>query len=207
MDVETKVVIKKIFIHGDLAKGNEQIPIESRNNKLTVIYGNNLKALVGIMYAQEVIAFERMAEFLEILTENRLRASHGSLVNWIDDIGAKCRKTKKKLAKAIRKTKVISTDLTPTSLSGDYAYVKNYSNNKITLLEASHSKRIQEVQRQNILPNFKGYIMHDHDTGLYNFGIKSKHLECWIHLGRELKYFDEYIKIRGQKNCGILLGT
>ena len=36
--------------------------------------------------------------------------------------------------------------------------------------------------------------MHDHDTGLYNFGIKSQHLECWIHLGRELKYFDEYIK-------------
>lgn len=194
MDIETKVVIKKIFIHGDLAKGNEHIPIECRNNKSTVVYGNNLKALVGIMYAQEVIAFERMAEFLEILTESRLRVSHGSLVNWIDDIGAKCRKTKKKLAKAIRKTKVISTDLTPTSLSGNYAYVRNYSNNKITLLEASHSKRIQEVQRQNILANFKGYIMHDHDTGLYNFGIKSKHLECWIHLGRELKYFDEYIK-------------
>lgn len=36
--------------------------------------------------------------------------------------------------------------------------------------------------------------MHDHDTGLYNFGIKSHHLECWIHLGRELKYFSEYIK-------------
>lgn len=36
--------------------------------------------------------------------------------------------------------------------------------------------------------------MHDHETGIYNFGIKSQHLECWIHLGRELKYFDEYIK-------------
>lgn len=194
MDIETKVVIRKIFIHGELKKENEQIPIECKNNKSAVVYGNNLKALVGIMYAQEVIAFERMAEFLEILTENRLRVSHGSLVGWIDDIGAKCKKTKKKLAKAIRKTKVISTDLTPTSLSGNYAYVRNYSDNKVTLLEASYSKRIQEVQRQNILPNFKGYIMHDHDTGLYNFGIKSNHLECWIHLGRELKYFDEYIK-------------
>ena len=194
MDIETKVVIRKIFIHGKLTKEHEYIPIECRNNKSTVLYGNNLKALVGIMYAQEVIAFERMSNFLEILTDNKLRVSHGSLVKWIDDIGAKCKKTKKKLAKAIRKAKVISTDLTPTSLNGNYAYVRNYSNNEVTLLEASYSKRIQEVQRQNILPNFKGYIMHDHDTGLYNFGIKSKHLECWIHLGRELKYFNEYIK-------------
>lgn len=194
MDIETKVVIRKIFIHGKSSKENKHIPIECRNSKSTVIYGNNLKALVGIMYAQEVIAFERMSKFLEILTDDKLRVSHGSLVNWIDDIGAKCKKAKKKLASAIRKTKIISTDLTPTSLNGNYAYVRNYSNEQITLLEASYSKRIQEVQRQNILPNFKGYIMHDHDTGLYNFGIKSNHLECWIHLGRELKYFDEYIK-------------
>ena len=79
-------------------------------------------------------------------------------------------------------------------IRGKYAYVRNYSNEVITVLEASLSKRIQEIQRQNILPNFRNYIMHDHETGLYNFGIKSHHLECWIHLGRELKYFDEYIK-------------
>lgn len=44
----------------------------------------------------------------------------------------------------------------------------------------SLSQEIKDIKRQhNILPNF---------------GIKSHHLECWIHLGRELKYFDEYIK-------------
>ena len=36
--------------------------------------------------------------------------------------------------------------------------------------------------------------MHNHETRLYNLGIKSHHLECWIHLERELKYFNEYIK-------------
>lgn len=194
MDIETKVVIRKIFIHGEIKEEKDQIPVECQNNKSTVVYGNNLKALVGVMYAQEVIAFDRMVEFLGILTENKLNVSHGSLVGWIDDIGIKCKKPKKKLASAIRKTKVISTDATPTSLNGKYAYVRNYSDDRVTILEASHSKKIQEIQRQNILPNFKGYIMHDHETGLYNFGIKSNHLECWIHLGRELKYCDEYIK-------------
>ena len=137
---------------------------------------------------------EKITEFLKILTNNIIRVSHGSLVNWVHEVSNKCRKSKKKLIRAIKKSKLLYTDATPTSLKGKYAYVRNYSNEVITVLEASLSKRIQEIQRQNILPNFRNYIMHDHETGLYNFGIKSHHLECWIHLGRELKYFDEYIK-------------
>ena len=190
MDVETKVIIRKIFIHGEIQ--NSEVPEECKI-KSTVIYGNNLKALVGVMYAQEVIAFDRMSEFISILTENVLKISHGSLVKWVHEISQKCKRSKKKFKKAIRKSKIIYTDATPTSLNGKYAYERNYSNESITILEASISKRIQEIQRQNILPNNKNYIMHDHETGLYNFGIKSHHLECWIHLGRELKYFDEYI--------------
>lgn len=137
---------------------------------------------------------EKITEFLKILTNNIIRVSHGSLVNWVHEVSNKCRKSKKKLIRAIKKSKLLYTDATPTSLKGKYAYVRNYSNEVITVLEASLSERIQEIQRQNILPNFRNYIMHDHETGLYNFGIKSHHLECWIHLGRELKYFDEYIK-------------
>lgn len=38
------------------------------------------------MYAQEVIAFDRMSEFLRILTGNKLRVSHGSLVNWVHEV-------------------------------------------------------------------------------------------------------------------------
>ena len=191
MDVQTKVIIRKKYIHGDIK--NAEIPEECKN-KSTVTYGNNLKALVAVMYAQEVIAFDRMSDFLGLLTENRIKVSHGSLVNWVHEISNKCKKSRKKLIKAIKRSKVIYTDATPTSVKGKYAYQRNYSNEIITVLEASVSKRIQEIQRQNILPNFKNYIMHDHETGLYNFGIKSHHLECWIHLGRELKYFDEYIK-------------
>ena len=191
MDAKTNVIIRKIYIHGDIK--NPEIPEECKNNS-KVTYGNNLKALVAIMYAQEVIAFDRMSEFLKILTGNILRVSHGSLVNWVHEVSNKCKRSKKKLIRAIKKSKIIYTDATPTSLRGQYAYARNYSNEIITVLEASLSKRVQEIQRQNILPNFKNYIMHDHETGLYNFGIKSHHLECWIHLGRELKYFDEYIK-------------
>lgn len=193
MDIKTKVIVRKIYIHGRTKKEMQEVPEECKISS-TVIYGNNIKALVGVMYAQEVIAIDRMSEFIGILTDNNLKVSHGSLNNWVHELSQKCKKSKKKLAKAVRRSKTVSTDLTPTSLKGKQAYSRNYSNNMVTIFEASRSKRIQEIQRQNILPNYKGYIMHDHDTGLYNFGMKSQHLECWIHLGRELKYFDEYIK-------------
>ena len=193
MDVKTKIIVRKIYIHGKSIENSQEIPEECKVTS-SVIYGKNLKALVGVMYAQEVIAIDRMSEFIGILTDNQLKVSHGSLNNWVHELSQKCKKIKKKFTKAIRRSKIISTDLTPTSLKGKPVYSRNYSNDVVTVFEASRSKRIQEIQRQNILPNFKGYIMHDHDTGLYNFGIKSQHLECWIHLGRELKYFDEYIK-------------
>lgn len=103
MDVKTDVIIRKIYIHGDIK--NTEIPEECQNNS-TVIYGNNLKALVAIMYAQEVIAFDRMSEFLKILTGNILRVSHGSLVNWVYEVSNKCKRSKKKLIRAIKKRRL-----------------------------------------------------------------------------------------------------
>ena len=115
MDVKTKVIVRKIYIHGKIEKDLEEEVPEECKNKSTVVYGNDLKALVAIMYAQEVIAFDRMAEFLNILTDGVLKISHGSLVNWVNEVSNKSKKIKKKLSRAIRKSKVIFTDLTPTS--------------------------------------------------------------------------------------------
>ena len=92
LDLKVKVIIRKIMIHGNIEKyPNEDIPIECKNTS-TVVYGNNLKSLVSVMYAQEVIAFDRMSEFLSILTDNILSVSHGSLVNWVSQISEGCKK-------------------------------------------------------------------------------------------------------------------
>lgn len=76
------------------------------------------------MYSQEVIAFDMMTEFLKILTGDILKVSHGSLVNWIHEVSSKCKRSNKKFIRAIKKSKIIYTDATPSSLKGEYAYVK-----------------------------------------------------------------------------------
>lgn len=45
--------------------------------------------------------------------------------------------------------------MTPTSLNGKYAYSRNYSNDQITILEASRTKRIQDKKLCDLLSFMK----------------------------------------------------
>ncbi|MEG2251397.1 MAG: transposase, partial [Bacilli bacterium] len=194
LDVVTKVKIRKIVIHGkqdDVL--NTDIPIECLGNS-SVVYGNNIKVLVGIMAEEEVIAVDRMTEFIEILTNHKLRISHGSIINWIKSLSKKCKKVIKKIIQKIVKSKVIYTDGTNTKVNGKKAYIRNYSTDTFTVYKACRTKTKKEIGKHNILNRFTLYIMHDHETGLYFFGIRDNHLECWIHLGRDLLYFQENIE-------------
>lgn len=56
-----------------------------------------------------------------------------------------------------------------------------------------------------MLNGYTGYIIHDHDTGLYNFGMSQKHVECNIHLRRYLKNNEELTKHTWSKEMDKLL--
>ncbi len=189
VDVETITKIRKIIIHGNVKKvvANKKLPTYLIT-KSPVIYGDNIKVLVGIMSELEIIAYDRMQEFINILTDGVLNISHGSLVNWVSKISEKCDKFVKKISKRIKGQNVIYTDATNTCVNGRKAYVRNYSTEHITIYKPSSSKSIKTIRSHGILNGYFGHIMHDHETGLYNFSLKEKHLECWVHLGRDLKY-------------------
>lgn len=194
LDVETILKIRKIIIHGDAKKEIEKADLPKEIlGKSVVIYGDEIKTLVGIMAEEEVIAVDRMSEFIGILTQGKLKVSHGSIVKWIADLSTKCKPIIKKLSKKLKKKKIIYTDLTNTNVSGRKAYIRNYSDNEITIYKPSSSKSINAIKSHNILNTYTGYIMHDHEKGLYNLGIKDFHMECWVHLGRDLKYLTENI--------------
>ena len=52
---------------------------------------------------------------------------------------------------------------------------------------------------------YTGYIVQDHDTALYNFGIRDKHVECNVHLRRYLKNNSELTKHEWSKRMDELL--
>ena len=46
-------------------------------------------------------------------------------------------------------------------------------------------KSIKSVQENSLLSEYKGILIHDHETSMYNFG--TGHGECNVHLLRHLK--------------------
>ena len=190
IDTKTIVIVKEHKFYFNKRK-EIKIPKEFVSD---VHYGENFKTLCDIMIVEEVISLERIKEFVEILTGGLLKISEGSLVNWLKEKSNQCKSIIKKMKVKLKNTEILQTDLTETKVNNKKGYVRNYSNDKITVYVPSKDKKIHRVKRQWILDGYTGYIVQDHDTAIYNFGIKEKHVECNVHLRRYLKNNTELTK-------------
>lgn len=159
-----------------------------------VHYGENFKTLCNIMITEEVISLERIQQFVEILTEGLLKISQGSLINWMNEKSKQCKKIVKELKIRIKNSEILYTDLTETKVNGKKAFVRNYSTDNTTVYIPSKDKKMHRLKRQWILEDYSGYIVQDHDTVLYNFGLRDNHVECNVHLRRYLKNNTELTK-------------
>ena len=201
IDTKTIVIVKEHKFYFN--KRNEiKIPKEFVSD---VHYGENFKTLCDIMIVEEVISLERIKEFVEILTGGLLKISEGSLVNWLKEKSNQCKSIIKKMKVKLKNTEILQTDLTETKVNNKKGYVRNYSNDKITVYVPSKDKKIHRVKRQWILDGYTGYIVQDHDTAIYNFGIKEKHVECNVHLRRYLKNNTELTKHKWSQEMDKLL--
>ncbi len=201
LDTKTIVVVKEHRFYFE-KKQDIKIPKEYISD---VHYGENFKTLCNIMIVEEVISLERIKQFVEILTSGLLRISEGSLVNWLEEKSNQCKKVLKEMKIQLKNTKLIHTDLTETNVRGKKGYVRNYSTEKMTVYVPCRNKKIQTIKRQWILNGYTGYIVHDHDTALYNLGIQDKHVECNVHLRRYLKNNTELTKHEWSKEMDKLL--
>ena len=183
IDTQTIVIIKEHRFYYN-KRDELKIPLEF---KADVRYGNDIKTLCSIMSVEEVISLERIEQFVNILTGGLLNISQGSLTNWIKELSHNCRSVVKKIKIAIKNSDIVHTDLTETKEAGNKRQVRVYGTQKYAAYIPSKDKKIIRVKHQWILDGFTGYIVHDHDTGLYNYGIKEMHVECNVHLRRYLK--------------------
>lgn len=124
-----------------------------------------------------------------MVTNNVITLSNGTLVNFLYEFSNKSEDTIKNLEKDILNGKNTFTDETGTKFNKKNMFVRNYSNENTVVYKAHKNKGHKPIIEDNILPNFFGGIMGDHDTTLYSYGTKN--YECNIHLGR---YLEELIQ-------------
>ena len=179
-------VEKHIFRYSE--NSNKVLPKEFYTD---VTYGNSIKALAIHLGCYNVIAYDRLSDFFSVISNNILKISNGTLVNFVKEFGRKSEETLKNLEQNFLNGITGYTDETETKFNKKKLYVRNYSNEKNVIYKVHNHKGHKPIKEDNILPQFCGGIMGDHDTTLYSYG--SKNYECNIHLGRYLMELMENI--------------
>lgn len=148
-------------------------------------YGTNVKALAVALYSEGVMSNDRIAAFLNAVSDDGLGLSEGSVYGF-------CKKPAKAAGTSIRhpeeellNRKVVATDATTITVDGKQNYIRNFSNGQTVVYHAMKSKTIDEMKELYFLKKYTGPLVHDHETALYHFG--TEHAECNVHIIRYLR--------------------
>ncbi len=181
LDVEVNVIAKEYRFYQD-ENGKYNVPKEFQTD---VQYGSEIKTLCAILNTQGVVAIDRLTDFVSSISHGKLNISNGSIVNFIKELKEKSAPIITNLQEKILNSTLMYTDATNARCNNKNVFVRNYSTETYTLLKATKTKSMKDINETGILPKYTGNLVHDHETSIYNYG--NKHAECNVHIGRYLK--------------------
>ena len=114
-------------------KSKEKLPKEFYTD---VTYDNSIKSLSIELGSYNVIPYDRLSDFFNVITKGVMNISNGSLVNFVYEFGIKSEETVKQLEKDILMKKNLKTDEIGPKFNGKNMYVRNYSNNDTVVYKA-----------------------------------------------------------------------
>ena len=199
LDIEINAIAQEHRFYAD-KNGEYNIPKEFKTD---VQYGNNLKTLCTILNIEGYVALDRLEGFIKNLTHGKLTPSKGTIVNFIQECANKSGHIIENLKERLLNAALIHTDATVSRCNNKNQSVRNYSTKELTLLVGTRGKSKKHLEETNILPQYKGTLVHDHETVMYNYG--NKHGECNAHILRYLKGCAENTKHQWAKDMSSFL--
>lgn len=181
LDVEINVVAKEYRFYKD-EKGKYNIPKEFQTD---VQYGNELKTICSILNTEGIIAIDRLTDFVSSISHGKINLSKGSIVNFLNQLSKKSEYVVEQIKDKILNTELMYTDATTARCNKRNISVRNYSTKDYTLLIPTIGKGKKYIEETNILNQYTGDLVHDHETVMYNYG--RRHAECNVHIIRYLK--------------------
>ena len=180
LDLEIKTVATEIRIYAD-EKGKYAIPNEM---KAEVFYGKTVRAISAFLYSEGVVANDRICSFLNSLSGDSLHISTGSIYEFCRKFENACERVVPQIEEEILNAPVICTDATTISVNGVQTYIRNFSTEYTVVYHGADKKNLETLESFQILREYTGIVVHDHETALYHFG--TAHAECNVHLNRYL---------------------
>lgn len=185
IDIEINTIAKEYRFYKD-KNGKYNIPKEFKTD---VQYGNKLKTMCTILNTEGIVALDRLSDFVGSISDGKINISKGTIVNFITDLNNKGQYIIENIKTKIMNSEIMYTDATTARCENKNISVRNYSTEKYTLLVATYGKSKKYIEETNILNNYTGNLVHDHETVIYNYG--NKHAECNVHISRYLRGCNE----------------
>ena len=181
--VET-VIEKHIFIYGK--NYQEKMPKKYYSD---VTYDESIKALIVMLGNYYSLSYNKIQENLNDLTNGIVNLSQGTIDNIYKSFSSKTTETLNNITNNILNGKYTHTDETVTSENGKESYYRGYGNENNVLYKYHHKKGDKPIKEDNILTNYYGTIISDHEVGIFKYGTNNQ--DCIIHIGR---YCNEQIQ-------------
>ena len=178
IEVITKVIEYRFYAD---SFGKYNIPKEFKTD---VQYGNELKTMCCVLSNEDIVAYDRLTDFVSAITKGKITISNATAVNFNTYLSGKISNIIGNFREKILNSKLMHTDGTSARCDNKNVMVRNYSTNDLTVLVATKGKGRKYLENTGILNNFCGTLIHDHETIMYLFGLK--HGECNVHICRYL---------------------
>lgn len=128
------------------------------------------------------IPYNKIKEFISDITRGIINIFEGTIDNIYEEFNNKTEGTLNNITRNILNGSYQHTDETTTKENGKDTYYRGYENEKNVIYKYYHNKGDKPIKDDNILPNYFGSIISDHDTGIFKYGINNQ--DCVIHFGR-----------------------
>ena len=146
-------------------------------------YGPRIRALATYLHNYHYIASNRVVEFFQDIFNHTL--SEGTVFNAEHTCFANLRRFEKLLKNALRNCSVAHADETGLRVAGKGHWLHVFSTQRSSYFSIHRKRGKEAIEEINILPHFKGTLVHDHFKIYFKYGFD--HALCNAHHLRELQ--------------------
>jgi hypothetical protein len=193
------IQVTPVFIEHRFKPG--EVPEKYSND---VTYGEEVKALSVDLTEDGMVSAERVADFLDSATDGVVHPTKAALLGFHSELAEALAPEIAAIKEDVRRSPRINVDESPMKSTqtvirekGKDDVIKNaqgttfnvctraYCTPESTLYTVNPKKDIEGVERDGVITDYDGDLIHDHDIKLYRYG--GRHGECNAHPSRELK--------------------
>ena len=188
IDVEiiVKVIEERVY-EGKCKKcGKKHKAKFSKEFKNPAQYGNNLKALVGMLVNEEYVAIDRCSSFIKEITKGNITLSNGTIVNITKELSKKSEKTIEDIKNKLLSAPLNHSDETGIRINGKQHWLHTLCNKDHVFYGINKKRGKDALEEMELIKFFTGILMHDHFKPYYNYE-QITHAECNAHVLRYLK--------------------